>query len=161
MALSKRRKIMPSLLERVAELRKSCIWQVGCWFQITKQPCNIKACFPSFINWGSVLVFYPFLCPLFFLKNILSEHRLLPAISVLVAAVYFFTAVAFSHEIIWKFVEQHPTSPMTQCKIEFTYASHCVSKNLTPRRMLKKCFLDALASLDLKLSVSQYYWVKL
>ena len=65
MALSKRRKIMPSLLERVAELRKSCIWQVGCWFQITKQPCNIKACFPSFINWGSVLVFYPFLCPLF------------------------------------------------------------------------------------------------
>ena len=29
---------------------------------------------------------------------------------------------------------------MTQCKIEFTYASHCVSKNLTPCRMLKKCF---------------------
>ena len=29
---------------------------------------------------------------------------------------------------------------MTQCKIEFTYASHCVSKNMTPRRMLKKCF---------------------
>ena len=28
---------------------------------------------------------------------------------------------------------------MTQCKIEFTYASHCVSKNVTPRRMLKKC----------------------
>ena len=49
----------------------------------------------------------------------------------------------------------------TQCKIKFTNASHCVSKNLTPRRMLKKCFLDALASLDLKLSVSQYYWVKL
>ena len=32
---------------------------------------------------------------------------------------------------------------MTRCKIEFTYASHCVSKNLTPRRMLKKCFLIA------------------
>ena len=31
----------------------------------------------------------------------------------------------------------------TQCKIEFTYASHCVSKNVTPRRMLKKCFLIA------------------
>ena len=32
----------------------------------------------------------------------------------------------------------HPTHPhMTHCKIEFTYASHCVSKNLTPRRMLK------------------------
>ena len=27
---------------------------------------------------------------------------------------------------------------MTQCKIEFTYASHCVSKNLTSRRMLRK-----------------------
>ena len=27
---------------------------------------------------------------------------------------------------------------MTHCKIEFTYVSHCVSKNLTPRRMLKK-----------------------
>ena len=32
---------------------------------------------------------------------------------------------------------------MTQCKIEFTYASHCVSKNLTPRRMLKTSFLIA------------------
>ena len=31
----------------------------------------------------------------------------------------------------------------TQCKIEFTYASHCVSKNLTPRRMLKTSFLIA------------------
>ena len=31
----------------------------------------------------------------------------------------------------------------TQCKIEFTYASHCVSKNLTPRRMLKNSFLIA------------------
>ena len=30
---------------------------------------------------------------------------------------------------------------MTQCKIEFTYASHCVTKNLTPRRMLKKGLL--------------------
>ena len=30
---------------------------------------------------------------------------------------------------------------MTQFKIGFTYASHCVSKNVTPRRMLKKCFL--------------------
>ena len=28
---------------------------------------------------------------------------------------------------------------MTQCKIEFTYASHCVCENVTPRRMLKKC----------------------
>ena len=27
---------------------------------------------------------------------------------------------------------------MTQCKIEFTYASHCVSKNVMPRRMLRK-----------------------
>ena len=32
---------------------------------------------------------------------------------------------------------------MTQCKIEFTYASHCASKNLTPRRMLKTSFLIA------------------
>ena len=32
---------------------------------------------------------------------------------------------------------------MTQCKIEFTYASHCVGKNLTPRRMLKNSFLIA------------------
>ena len=32
---------------------------------------------------------------------------------------------------------------MTQCKIEFTYASHCVSKNLTPRRMLKTSSLIA------------------
>ena len=31
----------------------------------------------------------------------------------------------------------------TQCKIEFTYASHCVNKNVTPPRMLKKCFLIA------------------
>ena len=31
----------------------------------------------------------------------------------------------------------------TQCKIEFTYASHCVSKNLTPHRMLKTSFLIA------------------
>ena len=30
-----------------------------------------------------------------------------------------------------------------QCKIEFLYASHCVSKNLTPRRMLKTSFLIA------------------
>ena len=35
---------------------------------------------------------------------------------------------------------------MTQCKIEFTYASHCVSKNLTPRRMLKTSFLIAQIS---------------
>ena len=32
---------------------------------------------------------------------------------------------------------------MTHCKIEFTYVSHCVSKNLTPRRMLKKDLLIA------------------
>ena len=32
---------------------------------------------------------------------------------------------------------------MTQCKIKFTYASNCVSKNLTPRRMLKISFLKA------------------
>ena len=31
----------------------------------------------------------------------------------------------------------------TQCNIEFTYASHCVSKNLTNRRMLKKGLLIA------------------
>ena len=31
----------------------------------------------------------------------------------------------------------------TQCKIEFTYASHSVSKNLTLRRMLKNSFLIA------------------
>ena len=31
----------------------------------------------------------------------------------------------------------------TQCKIEFTYAPHCVCKTVTPRRMLKKCFLIA------------------
>ena len=30
-----------------------------------------------------------------------------------------------------------------QCKIEFTHASHCVSKNLTPGRMLKKDLLIA------------------
>ena len=29
------------------------------------------------------------------------------------------------------------------CKIKFTYASDCVSKNVTPRRMLKKCSLIA------------------
>ena len=27
---------------------------------------------------------------------------------------------------------------MTQCKIEFTYAFHCVSKNLTPRFLTAK-----------------------
>ena len=32
---------------------------------------------------------------------------------------------------------------MTQCKIEFAYASHCISKNLTPGRMLKKDLLIA------------------
>ena len=32
---------------------------------------------------------------------------------------------------------------MTQCKIEFTYASHSVSKNLTPRTILKKDLLIA------------------
>ena len=31
----------------------------------------------------------------------------------------------------------------TQSEIEFTYASHCVSTNLTPRRMLKKSLLIA------------------
>ena len=31
----------------------------------------------------------------------------------------------------------------TQCKIEITYASHCVSKNLTPRTVLKTAFLIA------------------
>ena len=38
-----------------------------------------------------------------------------------------------------------PTLLKTQCKckIEFTYASHCVGKNLTPSRMLKKYFLIA------------------
>ena len=30
----------------------------------------------------------------------------------------------------------------TQCKIEFKYASHCVSKKLTPRRMPKSPVLD-------------------
>ena len=30
---------------------------------------------------------------------------------------------------------------MTQCKIGFTYAPHCVTKNVTPRRIIKKCFL--------------------
>ena len=32
---------------------------------------------------------------------------------------------------------------MNQCLIEFTNASNRVSKNVTPRRMLKKCFLVA------------------
>ena len=32
---------------------------------------------------------------------------------------------------------------MTQCKIEFTYASHCISKNLTSIKMLKKDLLIA------------------
>ena len=32
---------------------------------------------------------------------------------------------------------------LTQCKIEFTYASHCVSKNLRNGRMLKKGILRA------------------
>ena len=31
----------------------------------------------------------------------------------------------------------------TQCKIEFTYASHCVSKNVMPRRMLKNVFISS------------------
>ena len=30
-----------------------------------------------------------------------------------------------------------------QCMNEFTYASHCISKNLTTRRMLKTSFLIA------------------
>ena len=29
---------------------------------------------------------------------------------------------------------------MTQCKIRFTYQSHCVSKSVTPHRMLTKFF---------------------
>ena len=33
-----------------------------------------------------------------------------------------------------------PALLKTQCKMEFTYASHCVSRNLKPQRMLKKCF---------------------
>ena len=33
----------------------------------------------------------------------------------------------------------------TQCKIEFTYASHCVSKNMTPRRMFKTYQITGLA----------------
>ena len=32
---------------------------------------------------------------------------------------------------------------MTQCNIKFTNASHCLSENLTPRRMLKKDLLIA------------------
>ena len=36
-----------------------------------------------------------------------------------------------------------PRNYMMQCKIEFTYASRCVNKNLRPRRMLKKCLLIA------------------
>ena len=33
-----------------------------------------------------------------------------------------------------------PLYTRTQCKIEFTYASHCGSKTLTPRRMVKTSF---------------------
>ena len=33
--------------------------------------------------------------------------------------------------------------PKTQCKIEFTYAPHCVSRNLTPHMILKKGSLIA------------------
>ena len=36
---------------------------------------------------------------------------------------------------------------MTQCKIEFTYASHCVSKNVTPRRIPEKMFLTRQSKL--------------
>ena len=46
---------------------------------------------------------------------------------------------------------------MTQCKIEFTYASHCVSKNMTPRRMLKKCFLIAQMNPQIKVMSDDDY----
>ena len=36
------------------------------------------------------------------------------------------------------------------------YASHCVSKNLTPRRMLKNCFL--IAQIMPKTAYFFYYW---
>ena len=37
---------------------------------------------------------------------------------------------------------------MTQCNIEFTYASHCISKNVTPCRMLKKCLISKIAKIN-------------
>ena len=39
---------------------------------------------------------------------------------------------------------------MTQRKIEFSYASHCVSNKVTPRRMLKKYFLVAQMNRQIK-----------
>ena len=45
---------------------------------------------------------------------------------------------------------------MTQCKIEFTYASHCISKNLTPRRMLKNSFLICSSNYPLEQKPSEY-----
>ena len=38
--------------------------------------------------------------------------------------------------------------PMTQCNNEFTYASHCISKNVTPCRMLKKCLISKIAKIN-------------
>ena len=43
-------------------------------------------------------------------------------------------------------MDHHPekySTAMTQCINEFTYASHCVSKNLTPGRMLENSFFIA------------------
>ena len=49
-----------------------------------------------------------------------------------------------SSEVISRvWVEESDIMIRTQCKIEITYASHCVSKNLTPRTVLKTAFLIA------------------
>ena len=48
---------------------------------------------------------------------------------------------------------------MTQCKIEFTYASHCDSKNLMPRRMLKKDLL--ISKLKSNAGTIEFFFEKL
>ena len=45
---------------------------------------------------------------------------------------------------------------MTQCNLEFAYASHRVSKNLTPPRMLKKCFLAAKINQSFRICMTNY-----
>ena len=55
---------------------------------------------------------------------------------------YRFSTMLLIHlyEHLAQTVQKREFAHTTPCKIEFTYASHCVSKNVTPRRMLKICF---------------------
>ena len=72
-----------------------------------------------------------------------SSHNLISYVSTSSASSSFVCTPANSNWPCFFYFSIYLHEHKTQCKIEFTYASHSVSKNLTLRRMLKNSFLIA------------------